>query len=513
MKKPNVFIRGIYSTALTKMFLDEGYPIIYPSKRIQKLFDIPFREDDTYAKDITISERWDKQGISIMFKKEMWDELKENNFKDFPLNKERFPNLITFHSKFHKNSIYRGIVVKSNKKRNFSKVRLIPESIGDEKEEMKKQFYTTFGHFKSYLPEGKEGIFQVSHEDYGKTTARLTSFYTVPGDLVVINPYSKRVLISKKLHNPRVKKRLFNLGKELQRNKKYGFIFRTAAKLASDEEIKDEVNQLEEELIEIQKKAAKIENQIGEIHSNFRTINLIFTNPIKNKFNSIRKEIVDTIDFHHNIKSNPSKSKHMGKFGANETALLDYSEALMKKMEEKESKKKIEGFYLDQYFRQINRGQKFYINHLKLTGKVLHLSPGRVFELNVDPDEPLQITLKRKLKEGGIYDGLGTPIERGDYSISKFVENNWFYVSEYFSRKGELKGKYFNINTPTEITNQTIQYVDLDIDVVENVARERKIIDKEKLDVGLDLDIISQEVYDKALVIAENIVEDKINIL
>ena len=42
MRKPNVFIRGIYSTALTKMFIDAGYPIIFPSEPIQKRFNLDF---------------------------------------------------------------------------------------------------------------------------------------------------------------------------------------------------------------------------------------------------------------------------------------------------------------------------------------------------------------------------------------------------------------------------------------------------------------------------------------
>ena len=111
MKKPNVFIRGIYSTALTKMFIDAGYPIIFPSKEIQTRFKIPFRPKNSYSKDISIRDRLDLQGVSIMFKKPVWEKLVEDNFEEFPLWQTHNPNLITFNARFQKNSIYRGLIV------------------------------------------------------------------------------------------------------------------------------------------------------------------------------------------------------------------------------------------------------------------------------------------------------------------------------------------------------------------------------------------------------------------
>ena len=85
MTKPNIFIRGSYATALTSLFLDAGYPIIFPSLEIQNRFNIPFRpRDHSFSKDITIRDRLDRQGVSIMFKKAIWEKLEADNFQDFP---------------------------------------------------------------------------------------------------------------------------------------------------------------------------------------------------------------------------------------------------------------------------------------------------------------------------------------------------------------------------------------------------------------------------------------------
>lgn len=96
---------------------------------------------------------------------------------------------------------------------------------------------------------------------------------------------------------------MFDLGKEIQRNKKYGFIFRTAAEVASDDEILDEVEELEQELIKIQTTITQFPNKIGEIYSNFRSLNLLFTKPIKYQFDGFRREIIPTLSNHHEIKS------------------------------------------------------------------------------------------------------------------------------------------------------------------------------------------------------------------
>ena len=113
MKNMNVHIRGIYSTALTKLFLDAGFPIIFPSMLIQKRFDIKpisMIKEGQYSKEISIEDRWDKQGISIQFKKPIWKNLVDNKFEDFPLSFSRFPDLIRFQPRFHRNDIYQGIV-------------------------------------------------------------------------------------------------------------------------------------------------------------------------------------------------------------------------------------------------------------------------------------------------------------------------------------------------------------------------------------------------------------------
>ncbi|MCX5906481.1 MAG: DUF402 domain-containing protein, partial [Deltaproteobacteria bacterium] len=58
-----VKIRGIYSTALTKLFLDAGYAIVDPTPEIQERFDLP---SGGGSPQILIQNRLDHQGVEIL---------------------------------------------------------------------------------------------------------------------------------------------------------------------------------------------------------------------------------------------------------------------------------------------------------------------------------------------------------------------------------------------------------------------------------------------------------------
>ncbi|MHA1521669.1 MAG: DUF402 domain-containing protein [Promethearchaeota archaeon] len=524
--KPTVFIRGIYSTALTKIFMDAGYPIIFPSKAIRNRFKLPLRPENTYSKDITIKDRLDRQGISILFKKKVWDELEENNFKEFPLNQQNFPNLIHYQARFHKNSIYRGLIVNSDQQQNYSHIRLIPEDSTTKTSEHQREFQTTLARYARYIPDSKEGIFQVTHEDNGRNRASLGSYYTVPGDLVVIVPYNDRIIISKEIFNGRVKKHLFDLGKDIQGSKKYGFIFRTAAELANDDEILEEADRLEQDLIEIQNTITKFPDKIGEIYANYRSLNIIFPKQVKMQFDEMRQKRIPTLANHHTIKSmvglryEPRQRggyrgerktfsfEKMGNFYIED--LVNYTEEIMVGLD-KNARRIISGRFMKKYFAEFLKPRlRMNILHQKLTGKRLMLTSGNIQSYNFGKDTPSSVKLKRWMTPGGLYDGLKTPIEEGDYAITTFREDDWYYVSTYFSRNNEIKGKYYNINTPIEISSYGIHYLDLEIDVIENMVGERTIVDKELLDQALEMGIISEEVHSKALGLAENILEGRI---
>jgi len=93
----------------------------------------------------------------------------------------------------------------------------------------------------------------------------------------------------------------------------------------------------------------------------------------------------------------------------------------------------------------------------------------------------IRLKLRREMKTKGIYDGLNLRKEEGDYAITSLAENEWHILHDYYNRNGIHKGRYININTPPEIMpNGIITYVDLGIDIVKRSDEGCKLIDSEE---------------------------------
>ncbi|MFQ6066070.1 MAG: DUF402 domain-containing protein [bacterium] len=63
MSKVNVKVRGIYSTALTKIFTDSGFFIVQPSADICRRFNL--QNPRYYPVGVTIKDKEDKQGVTL----------------------------------------------------------------------------------------------------------------------------------------------------------------------------------------------------------------------------------------------------------------------------------------------------------------------------------------------------------------------------------------------------------------------------------------------------------------
>jgi len=61
-----VKLRGIYTTALTKILLDNGFKIVQPSEVTRIRFNLPATREDDCQPDVEIFDRLDKQGVNIV---------------------------------------------------------------------------------------------------------------------------------------------------------------------------------------------------------------------------------------------------------------------------------------------------------------------------------------------------------------------------------------------------------------------------------------------------------------
>ncbi|MHA1870250.1 MAG: ribonuclease E/G [Promethearchaeota archaeon] len=498
----NVFIRGIYSTALTKRFLDKGYNIIFPSKLIADRFGL---EDHpgSLTKDIIINDRFDKEGVSVTVKKEVWEKVKD----DFPISHKEFPDSIILSANFPLNSIHKGIVISSNKLKNFSLVRLMPELSEEGGNDLTKNFTTTIGRINRYLNVGKEEVFQVVFEDVGKNYAYLNLGYTVSGDYAVLMPYNKKGLISKKIKNKEMREKLEGVINKVS-TEEFGILLRTAAQYASELEILKEIQKLREKYIEIEALINQSKGSVGPIKSDYYSFNIIFPYESKVKLDQYRGQVIPTLIFHHEIKaaSNSNNKFHLKSLDLIENIMkytIDEVKPGSSVFSDKINKEFISYYYSNLYT------PKQYLNifHYKLNGRIISLKPGIIkkIERSKINGDKIKIILRRNLSGHGVYDGLSIPIEEGDYAIGIYQMGEMYYETLYYSQYHELKGKYFNINTPIFLKGDGIHYVDLELDVIEPLNKERSIIDQEYLEKALSLGLITEDLYNKAFEIAEKI--------
>ncbi|MEW6381862.1 MAG: DUF402 domain-containing protein [bacterium] len=139
--------------------------------------------------------------------------------------------------------------------------------------------------------------------------------------------------------------------------------------------------------------------------------------------------------------------------------------------------------------------------HVHPEGQEISLRGGKIISL-----ENSHLVMRREFSEAhGCYDGLGLPIEQGDYGITEVTENAWFLQHSYYAQDGSLKGTYWNINTPIEFYPDHIRYLDLHIDVVQKPGLVPQIVDREKLDRAVALGLISPELASRACEVASSL--------
>ena len=218
-----------------------------------------------------------------------------------------------------------------------------------------------------------------------------------------------------------------------------------------------------------------------------------FTSEDKRKLDSIRKQVVKTIDQHHYYKS----------IGHEYALLVDFTEEILTKNPKMEST--VLEVFNKLYTREFpKKGDQILIEHVKINGYQFTLS-GTLTNLDLNNK---QLSVKRLFRGGGYFDGLNIPKQMGDYGNTEIVLGSWSLQTEYYSKNGEFKGAYYNINTGIEFyPPNRVRYIDLAVDVVEWPNGEVKIIDMDELNEAYRNGAISEKLKIKAEQKAKEIFE------
>ena len=162
------------------------------------------------------------------------------------------------------------------------------------------------------------------------------------------------------------------------------------------------------------------------------------------------------------------------------------------------------GFPFDVVTRQFGptEGDTVAITHGKPDGRAFPLGRGEVTDWG--PDGTVEVT--RTMSGGGTYDALGTERAAGDTATTKFREGRWWYPTVYRGDDGGSKGTYVNVCTPVECFPDSIRYVDLHVDVVKGPDGMVERVDDDELDAAVEAGAVPPAAAEKARSVAASLV-------
>ena len=438
---PTARIRGIYSTALTRLLLDRGFEIVQSSATLKDRFGL---EGNMESPDIDICDRYNRQGVRALGKAEAVETFKT-------ILQAHFDDVIIREWKVTADGIYKGLK-KHLDTATHSVLVDVGSAIGkvDEREVQ----YSDAQHM----------VVQVERRRIGAKEPILTTEIKIPGKHAILIP-EHQVKVSRKILDWQKRSRLLQLGKDLDlRN--WGVIWRTSAADQPTEVLRNEILSLLKEGESILKKAEQTDAPAVLWEGN-HFIETEFPALSKRKFDEIRGTVTPTLNGHHFYKTCEREI----------SSAVDMAEKLL---EEGKSYKEVEDLFQETIQKECPEvGSIIEIEHVKLDGKVFHLGEATVESFD---NNNSVIEFSRIFSREGVYDGLKTRKEPGDIAITKAKVGEWYFKTQYFSKDGKSKGVYVNFNTPIELYPRGIRYVDLEIDVCVWPDGKTEILDEEEFE-------------------------------
>lgn len=419
--KPLVRIRGIYATALTKIFLDNGFEIVQPSPEIVERFNL---ESSFLSPHIDIWDKENKQGIKM----EIFPQFKDDVID---LLYEKLGVIVVRYEKFQVGSVYKGVIYRPAPWGGFI-VKLTPNSEGilpENELEFKR------------LNIGDTVVVEVKNPRSSHGYPLLSTKISVPGDLAVLIP-EETVRISHKIKGP-IRSKLLEIG-QIIRPDGWGIIWRTSAQYVDLDVLKEEIELLNREVEKLNHFVEKAP-ALTKIRNGLDNVEIEFSQIAKKNLDDIRSKVLPTVDGHHQYKA----------FSNALTEIVDFSEKILaKNIDVKELSGSIKEYILKYKFPK--PGDLIKIQHVKINGREIILGPAKLVITKM-VNGSTELIMYRRFKPGGYYDGIEAIKEVGDYGITMAKLEDDKLITAYFDINNRLKGIYLNLNTPIEIYGSNLR--------------------------------------------------------
>lgn len=446
-------VRGVYSTALTKLLLENNFEIVQPSGKIRERFNL---EENQELPDLIIYDRRNRQGVYARGKAE-------------PVNifcsilRSRLDDAVIRRWTFTIGGIYKGLV-----KQVESTTSSVLVDIGPAIGRLSRKEVTDLKS-KQIVVQAKTGL--------GRKKPLLTTNITIPGKYAVLTS-QHLVKASKRLLDLKERSRLLQLGEQMA-PLNWGIIWRRTAANQTAEILSNEVSRLVKEGENVINKAEHVEAP-ALLWEGSHLVNVEFPSLSKAELDEIRRAVTPTMKKHHYYKA----------CGGRVSGALEMAEKLLTKGYAYKDVEELFKQSVENEYPTI--GSLIEIEHMKLNGKVFHLGKGLIQNLDHN-GSAVSVRFRRDFMKKGMYDGLEIPKEPSDYAVTEVKTGEWHFKTQYFSKHGQLKGTYVNLNTPVELYPYGIRYVDLEVDVCMWPGGRVEKLDEEKLEKAMDEGFISEK--------------------
>jgi hypothetical protein len=117
------------------------------------------------------------------------------------------------------------------------------------------------------------------------------------------------------------------------------------------------------------------------------------------------------------------------------------------------------------------------------------------------------LTVERMFSAGGTYDSLNLPKLAGDWGTIEVPLGGHVLRRAYYRRDGSLIGELYNVQTPAEIDDRGVRYIDLEVDVVRLPDGFVAVVDEDDLAAAVRIGGIRPEVADEARAVAHRLAQ------
>ena len=445
-------IRGLYAAALTGLFRQhhQDWEIVQPGDEVRASLSDDWRMD---SPDVAIDEQPDSQGAR--------DALRLSGSGDgiervLGVLQRHFTDIITRRSGMQVGSMYLGLVGLVSRERRQSVVYL-------------------GGQLAGTLPIGPDergpeigARIPVRIETLGNGPDRrpqLSAVLTVPGRYAVLS-MTPAVRISKQINSAAARERLQQLGNAQETNG-WGIIWRTAAQNAADEVLCEEIQGLVEQAGDLRERLSGAK-RLGYLYGGDVSTQVEMPGDAKRLCDHLRAELLPTLPGHHKYKAQGDV------YGAT-------VDALEKELPAEVLRNRTAPLGV---LASVNAMQSPLRDALWVRMRGLRESRATQYEgqrVAYDLDAGW-VELRQELRSKDSYpDGLRLDKRPGDYTVTRFQEGGWHYVTRFYGRQGDWKADYAGIATPTAIFSDQVHLVDLGVSVCSSPEQPAELVGLESL--------------------------------